>query len=84
MQSIAPSARNPEISRIEELQGRRWAKEICMLFYAELTVIGGYERLIQKLQWGLVEKPEGYKIGVLEIITVVEDAKYVRAIGGGE
>ena len=72
------------MSRIEELQGRRWAKEICMSFYAELTVLGGYERLIKKLQWGLVEKPEGYKIGVQEIITFVEDVGYVQALGGEE
>jgi len=72
------------MSRIEELQGRRWAKEICMSFYAELTVLGGYERLIEKLQWGLVEKPEGYKVGVREIISVVEDVGRFSSVGRGE
>jgi hypothetical protein len=55
-----------------------------MSFYAELTVLGGYERLIEKLQWGLVEKPEGYKIGVKEIIAVVEDVGRFNSVGRGE
>jgi hypothetical protein len=61
------------MSRIEELQGRRWAKDVC-----EATVLDrviGTDGLIKVLERGLVEKPEGYKKGVLEIIEIVRSVK---------
>lgn len=57
------------MSKIEELQGWRWAKEVC------LSVKQSFKNwkpdLIATLERGLVEKPEGYKVGVSNMIALV-------------
>ena len=57
------------MSRVEELQGRRWATEICEATARDRVI--GAAGLIKVLERGLVEKPEGYKKGVLAIIEIV-------------
>lgn len=57
------------MSRIEEIQGRRWACDMCNDRARDAVI--GKEGLIKLLERGLVEKPEGYKKGVLEIIEIV-------------
>lgn len=57
------------MSRVEELQGRRWARETCESLKHAFK--GWKASLIQTLERGLVEKPEGYKVGVQEIIELV-------------
>lgn len=60
------------MSRIEELQGYRWARDICFAFADELRLPGGHESLLTTLKRGLVEKPAGYMSGVMQIIATVE------------
>lgn len=57
------------MSVIEERQGREWAFDMCNDRARDEVI--GKEGLIQLLERGLVEKPEGYKKGVLEIIEIV-------------
>lgn len=57
------------MSRIEELQGRRWACDTYTAIARDAHI--GPAGRIQILERGLVEKPEGYKKGVLEIIEIV-------------
>ncbi|WP_242176567.1 hypothetical protein [Pseudomonas sp. MONT-RG-20F-20-E-7-02] len=57
------------MSRIEELQGRRWACDVCNERSRDAVI--GKAGLISLLERGLIEKPEGYKKGVLEIIEIV-------------
>lgn len=62
------------MSRVEELQGRRWAKDVCEATALDRVI--GPDGLIKVLERGLVEKPEGYKKGVLEIIEIVRSVKH--------
>ena len=57
------------MSKVEELQGYRWAKDVCLS--ARQAVKGWKSALIQNLERGLVEKPEGYKVGVMSVIGIV-------------
>lgn len=57
------------MSKVEELQGRRWAREVCESVKQGLK--GWKGSLIQTLERGLIEKPEGYKAGVRQIIDLV-------------
>lgn len=68
------------MSRIEELQGIRWAKQICEKSTQDLRLTGGPERLLTILRRGLVDKPQGYAAGVLSIIHIVEDCHLVEMI----
>lgn len=68
-------------NRVEELAGRRWASETCFAFGSELKLPGGGERLLITLRHGKQQKPERYARGVQQIITIVEDALDIRALG---
>lgn len=57
------------MSRVEELQGWRWAKEVCLSVKETFKDWKG--SLLTTLERGLVEKPEGYKIGVMKMIEIV-------------
>jgi hypothetical protein len=57
------------MSRVEELQGWRWAKEVCTS--VKESVRGWKGSLLTTLERGLVEKPEGYKVGVMKMIEIV-------------
>lgn len=57
------------MSRIEEVEGRRWARSVCES--VRETVKDWKVSLLKTLEWGLVEKPEGYKVGVREYIDLV-------------
>lgn len=57
------------MSRVEFIQGYRWAKEVVQTTGRRLT--GGYAELIKLLERGLEEKPEDYKGGVREVIEIV-------------
>lgn len=70
------------MNRIEYLCGRRWASDVVMQSLNMLKLVGGHEKLLEMLSRGLVQKPESYKAGVQEIITIVEDARDVRAMRG--
>lgn len=69
------------INRIEWLAGRRWAQDVVMTSGSILKLQGGHEMLLKTLRLGLVQKPESYTAGVREIITIVEDALHVQALG---
>ena len=57
------------MSKVEYLQGWRWAKEVCLT--VRQTIKNWKPELIATLERGLVEKPEDYKVGVADIIKVV-------------
>lgn len=61
------------MSRVEELQGYRWAKDVCLS--ARQAVKGWKAALILALERGLVEKPEGYKVGVMKMIDIVRSVE---------
>lgn len=69
------------MNRIEYLSGHRWAREVCLRSFAEMSIPGGTERILCTLRRGLVQKPKDYSDGVQEIITIVEDAQMVKALG---
>lgn len=69
------------INRVEWLAGRRWAQDTCFASAAQLKLEGGHIKLLEILRRGLVQKPESYAAGVQEIITIVEDALHVQALG---
>lgn len=63
------------MSKIEEIEGKRWAHNVC------LTVRETWKdwkvSLLKTLEWGLVDKPEDYKVGVqkyIELVRSVPDA----------
>lgn len=60
------------MSKIEEVEGKRWAREVCLS--VRETVRNWRESLLATLERGLVEKPEGYKIGVQHYIDLVRSA----------
>lgn len=57
------------MSRVEYLQGWRWAKDVCLT--VKQTIKNWKPDLIATLERGLVEKPEDYKAGVFRAITLV-------------
>lgn len=57
------------MSRLEELEGWRWAKDTILS--VKQSTKGWKESLIKTLEWGLVEKPEGYRAGVSRGIEIV-------------
>lgn len=66
------------MSRIEYLQGWRWAKDICLT--VKQTIKNWKPDLIETLERGLVEKPEDYKAGVFRAITLVKSVPDDRKI----
>lgn len=68
-------------NRVEELAGRRWAQDTVFASASLLKLDGGHGKLLEILKRGLVQKPARYAAGVQEIITIVEDAAHVSAIG---
>jgi len=58
------------MSRIEEIQGHRWAVDICQTNLTKM--LGGKAALLKVLERGLIEKPAGYQRGVQRIIELVE------------
>lgn len=60
------------MSKVEEVEGRRWARSVCES--VRETVKDWKVSLLKTLEWGLVEKPEGYKVGVQEYIDLVKSA----------
>lgn len=68
-------------NRVEWLAGRRWAQDVVMSSAALLRIDGGLEKVLKTLRNGLAQKPADYAAGVQEIITIVEDASHVQALG---
>ena len=60
------------MSRIEEIEGKRWAHSVCSS--VRETMKDWKVSLLSTLEWGLVEKPEGYKAGVQKYIDLVRSA----------
>jgi len=60
------------MSKIEEREGRLWARSVCESFRE--TMKDWKACLLKTLEWGLVEKPEGYKAGVQTYIDLVKSA----------
>lgn len=46
-----------------------------------LKLEGGHVKVLEMLKRGTVQKPADYAGGVSEIITIVEDAVHVQALG---
>ena len=69
------------LNRVEWIAGRRWAQDVVMSSGSILKLQGGHEMLLKTLRLGLVQKPESYAAGVQEIITIVDDALHVQALG---
>lgn len=61
-----------EMSKVEEIEGKRWAIGVCQSFRE--TMKDWKKTLLKQLEWGLVEKPEGYKVGVQAYIDLVNSA----------
>lgn len=57
------------MSKVEYLQGWRWAKDVCLS--VKQTIRGWKPLLIATLERGLLEKPEDYKGGVADVIALV-------------
>lgn len=51
-------------SRIEYLNGYRWAESVTRSSIPVLRVKGGKARLLKTLEFGMQEKPESYAEGV--------------------
>lgn len=68
------------MSRVEWLDGRRWASDTVLACAAELKLVGGPERVLKRLQMGKILKPADYASGVQEIIIIFEDAMHVKAL----
>lgn len=58
------------MSEVEKREGRLWARSICES--ARETFKDWRASLIRTLEWGLVEKPEDYKVGVQQYIDLVK------------
>ena len=58
------------MSKLEERDGWLWAKEVILS--VKQTTRGWKATLLKTLEWGLVEKPEDYKVGVMRGINVVK------------
>lgn len=67
------------MNRIEYIAGRRWASDVVMQSSNLLKLQGGYEKLLEMLARGLVQKPSAYMAGVQAIIDIVEDALELKA-----
>jgi len=57
------------MSKLEEIEGKRWAHGICLSMRETFKDWRG--SLLKTLEWGLVEKPEDYKVGVKHYIELV-------------
>lgn len=69
------------MSRVEFLAGRRWAQDVVMSSASLLKLPNGHVKVLEMLKRGTVQKPADYSGGVSEIITIVEDAVHVQALG---
>lgn len=69
------------MNRVEFLAGRRWAQDIVMSSASLLKLEGGHVKVLEMLKRGTIQKPSDYAGGVSEIITIVEDAVHVQALG---
>lgn len=69
------------MNRVEFLTGRRWAQDVVMSSASLLKLPGGHVKVLEMLKRGIVQKPADYAGGVSEIITIVEDAVHVQALG---
>ncbi len=59
------------MSRIEHIEGARWARETCEQTGLLYSGRDGAERLVAMLERGTKGKPAGYSNGVREIIELV-------------
>lgn len=57
------------MSEVEKREGQRWARGICLSMRE--TFKDWRASLLKTLEWGLVEKPEDYKVGVQQYIDLV-------------
>lgn len=69
------------MSRLEIIEGTRWATQVCYASSGLLSLPNGHELLMRTLRLGLIEKPADYSAGVIGVIRIVEDAELVSKLG---
>jgi len=63
------------MSRVEELEGRRWAIQTAQQIAGVASTKGGVPEIVSVLRRGLLgDKPEGYKAGIRKFISEIESA----------